>query len=305
MKKRLFAFGCSFTSYAWPTWADLLGTEFDYFENWGLSGIGNRAIAERIAECHARHNFNKNDLVIVQWSSHLRNDWWHQYSLPERRAHWKTAGSIFNYINEPLYDRKWIETFFYEPAYVMHTFNHVALAQGLLESTGCNWYMTGMGDLRNLGADLNDGGHAGEDLLIRPEDRNVEKLVWKKIPELNIYEKLIWGRHQDRWLAPLTSVSNKYPELIFNFIATDNSGSTFKDTHPTTEHYALWIKQELQDKLELSNDAIEKFFSISDAIKSLHQKFNFNKRTFELMSAKCAGFPENTGLQWPPILQGF
>ena len=36
---RLFTFGCSFTNYAWPTWADFLGLEFEHFENWGVSGV--------------------------------------------------------------------------------------------------------------------------------------------------------------------------------------------------------------------------------------------------------------------------
>ena len=48
-KNRLFVFGCSFTMYAWPTYADFLGYEFDHYENWGFPGLGNRAIAERVA----------------------------------------------------------------------------------------------------------------------------------------------------------------------------------------------------------------------------------------------------------------
>jgi len=110
--KRFFAFGCSYTSYSWPTWADLVGIEYEFARNWGISGIGNRAIAERIAEANTAYEFGPDDVVVVQWSSHLRNDWWHQFSLPERQAGWKTAGSIFNYINQKLYDKKWIDTSF-------------------------------------------------------------------------------------------------------------------------------------------------------------------------------------------------
>jgi hypothetical protein len=101
--KRFFAFGCSYTNYAWPTWANLLSTNYDEFYNWGLAGIGNRAIAERVAEANVKHQFTKDDLVIVQWSSHLRNDWWHKYSCSDRPYQWKTSGSIFNYINEKIY----------------------------------------------------------------------------------------------------------------------------------------------------------------------------------------------------------
>ena len=56
-KKRLFAFGCSFTHYAWPSYADFLGYEFDSFSNWAHPGLGNRAIAQRVAECNIKNNF--------------------------------------------------------------------------------------------------------------------------------------------------------------------------------------------------------------------------------------------------------
>ena len=72
--KRLFAFGCSFTNYAWPSYADFLGYAFDKYENWGFPGFGNRAIAERVAECHAKNSLCKEDTVLVQWTSHTRND---------------------------------------------------------------------------------------------------------------------------------------------------------------------------------------------------------------------------------------
>ena len=35
---RLFTFGCSFTQYWWPTWADILGYQHDFYENWGRCG---------------------------------------------------------------------------------------------------------------------------------------------------------------------------------------------------------------------------------------------------------------------------
>ena len=55
---RLFTFGCSFTKYTWPTWADLLGLEFDEFENWGVSGGGNVCTANRVIECIIKNNVN-------------------------------------------------------------------------------------------------------------------------------------------------------------------------------------------------------------------------------------------------------
>ena len=112
-KRRLFTFGCSYTSYAWPSWANFLSLEFDFFENWGLAGIGNRAIAERVAECNARHHFTKDDTIIVQWTSHIRNDYYLNTESEGSPRGWKTRGSIFNYINGKVYDRRWVNTFFW------------------------------------------------------------------------------------------------------------------------------------------------------------------------------------------------
>ena len=53
---RLFTFGCSFTSYHWPTWADILGREYDYFENWGRSGGSNQFIFNSLIEAKRLNN---------------------------------------------------------------------------------------------------------------------------------------------------------------------------------------------------------------------------------------------------------
>lgn len=74
IKGRLFTFGCSFTRYHYPTWADILGHEFEHFENWGIPGIGNQCIFNSLIECNARNNINENDTVIIMWSSTIRQD---------------------------------------------------------------------------------------------------------------------------------------------------------------------------------------------------------------------------------------
>jgi hypothetical protein len=293
--KRLFAFGCSYTSYAWPTWADLAGIDFEESYNWGLSGIGNRAIAERVAEANVRNKFGPDDVIIVQWSSNLRNDWYHQTSMPERIGGWKTAGSIFNYLNEKLYDRKWIDTFFFEPAYLMHTLNHISLTQGLLESTGCKWYMSSIGDVRNMGADLRDNDGIGEQTgFINPHD------------ELAVYNERIWEDYKDHWLMPMELLAKQTPELTYVFDDTVSPGKTFKDTHPSTRQHLIWLEQELKDKLQLSEESIKLANAIADSVDEAQQKFRFNKHTFELMLVKRAFFPENSGqLKWPFKYQGF
>jgi len=101
MSSRLFTFGCSFTRYKWPTWADILGQEFNFFENWGLCGGGNLFIFNSVVECLIKNNLNKNDTVIVMWTNITREDGytnhhWHQFgnihSLSKRDKNFDDRG---------------------------------------------------------------------------------------------------------------------------------------------------------------------------------------------------------------------
>lgn len=78
---RFFAFGCSFTQYYWPTWADLISKEISESYNYGKSGAGNHFIFNNLMECDARNKFKAGDLVIVKWTNVAREDryvdkWW-------------------------------------------------------------------------------------------------------------------------------------------------------------------------------------------------------------------------------------
>ena len=84
---RLFTFGCSMTRYHYPTWADIIGCEWQHFENWGRTGAGNSYIFNSIMECLGRNRLTENDTVLVLWSSISRidayqyNDWVHHHSI--------------------------------------------------------------------------------------------------------------------------------------------------------------------------------------------------------------------------------
>ena len=79
---RLYTFGCSFTHYKWPTWADILSGSYDYYENWGSSGAGNFFIYNSIIECVLTNKLTSSDQVVVMWTStaredHYINNTWH------------------------------------------------------------------------------------------------------------------------------------------------------------------------------------------------------------------------------------
>lgn len=90
--KRIFTFGCSFTSYAWPTWADIMIEDFNnkglFGRNFGLCGSGNSYIFIKFMEAHRIYKFNHEDLIMISWTSFQRED---------RRSNgkWHTPGNIF------------------------------------------------------------------------------------------------------------------------------------------------------------------------------------------------------------------
>lgn len=306
--KRLFTFGCSYTNYSWPGWSDLLSIDFDIFENWGIAGIGNRGIAERVAECNVKHSFEPGDTVIVQWSTHLRNDFFHQEGeLKDRLPGWKTAGSIFNYLNAPIYGEKWYKTFFDEEAYFMHTLNQITLTQHLLDKTGVTWLMTSIGDVRNLGTDVENRFEYGENSIfsaLKEKFLGTPKYFGYNVtPSLEVYDDAIWGKHSSRWLTPIWNHlrAKNLKDAFYSF--PNEEGKMFEDQHFKTDAQAMWLTEVLLPKLNLSPHP-ERYKEISDQVNNLYYarpelerfKTDFEKRLYH----------EKFNLpKWPNTIKGF
>lgn len=105
---RLFCFGCSVTQYHWPTWADIVGTQWKQFENWGEKGAGNQFIFNSIIECDAKNKFNKNDTLAIMWSNPVRQD----YFCVNKWTHHTDTLSENNELSHCL-DGYWLTTFSY------------------------------------------------------------------------------------------------------------------------------------------------------------------------------------------------
>ena len=239
--ERLFTFGCSFTSYAWPSYADLFGLEFDQFENWGVPGIGNVAISNRVAECNLKNNFTKDDIVVVQWTSHLRNDY-HMFRQPPKgrdtEYNWKTKGGLFSYTNKDLYDKKWIDNFFDEKSYVMLTLNAIYSTIKLLETTDCNWKMTTIGDFAKLGSDYNIPSSYGE-----AQNSNIN--LWQDLDFLP-YKKIL---DNENWIDPIGLYCWKSQELLYEW-------KDFIDPHPSPALGIDWLYNVLKPSLNIDNSKL-------------------------------------------------
>lgn len=133
--RRLFTFGCSFTQYwRWPTWADILGREYDLFKNWGICGGGNCQILYNLMECHRRHRIAPGDTVGIMWTGVSRED---RYV----RDHWLEGGNV--YWGSEL-GEDYVRRFACERGYLMRDLAVISAVQELLDTWGCESRMMSM-----------------------------------------------------------------------------------------------------------------------------------------------------------------
>jgi hypothetical protein len=124
--KRIFSFGCSFTFYMWPTWADILASENTDadFLNFGQSGAGNIMITARISEANVRFKFNEDDLIMVMWTTYCRED---------RYLHgrWLSPGNIFT---QGEYDDEFVKKYADPKGYMIRDLGIMSAAHGFLKN---------------------------------------------------------------------------------------------------------------------------------------------------------------------------
>ena len=238
---RIFTFGCSYTSYLpWPTWANFLGLEYENYQHWGIPGLGCRGIAERVAECHARNNITSDDIVVVQWTSHLRHDYFR--FLEDGQYHWRAAGSVFAEHNSQTFSLDWIEKFFDEPAYIMHSLNAMVSVISLLKSTGCKWYMTSIGDFTKLGSDLDN---------VRGDETIGNVLsIENNYPQFNFYVDHIWKDHATHWLKPIGTYAIENHDNEWRWRNSEGDLVLF-DRHPSPTQHVGWLNTQLRPALGL------------------------------------------------------
>jgi hypothetical protein len=297
---RLFTFGCSYTYFYWPTWADILSLNFSYYENWGYAGLGNRAIAERLAECHARNLISSNDTVIVQWSSHLRFDWHNPKPLKGNYG-WQTNGNIYNRWNHDIFSKEIIKTFCTEKSLILHTLNNIILVAGLLENIGCTWRFTSMGDLRHLGKDLDHSTLRYEtgvekDGFIPNEDLNTFEL-YEKYPEYKSYKDVIWTKYADKWIRPINITAQENYDDYWIFQASHDP-EPWIEPHPSPVQHRKWVMKELAPSLNISLINSDKLI---DELISKKQD-NMDAMEFEKTISQT---PLPLLDNWPPRMLGF
>jgi hypothetical protein len=126
--KRLFTFGCSFTNYKWPTWADVISAEMPQaiHYNFGLSGGGNLFISSQVSEINEKLKFDQDDLIMIMWTTVCREDRW-----VGKRNGWMMVGNIFT---QQEYDDAFVEKFADPKGYLIRDLSLINLVDRFLKT---------------------------------------------------------------------------------------------------------------------------------------------------------------------------
>ena len=233
MYKRFFAFGCSFTSYYWPTWADIIGQEFgNNFYNLAMCGAGNEFVFHRLTEAHARHNITKDDLVIICWSNFAREDRYMQ-------GKWRMSGNIFT---QRRYSQHWVKKYFDLRGSLLKTSSVIAGATHLLDTTNCDYVYTSMVPMNQI--DQNDIIFTGLDYQ---DIFSVYNQYYKKI-KTSMTENLY---------GTLLSCWNPVPAVV----KLESGNNTIVDHHPTPSQHLDYVRNiilpNLKNNIKISDSTVE------------------------------------------------
>jgi len=111
-------YGCSFTKYNWPTYADILGEEA-VVKNQGNSGSGNEQIFYHLLSDLRDGRITEDSTVICQWSGSNR------FQYLTKNNTWIGDGNIFLPQNKKIYKK--IKSF-YNPQYELEKSRNLILA---------------------------------------------------------------------------------------------------------------------------------------------------------------------------------
>ena len=129
-KARLFTFGCSFTKYNWPTWADIIGSDYKIHHNLGHAGAGNYYISLKLYETHLKYNITKDDDVIIMLSSANRLD-----IYDEHTNNFNLSGNIYN--SEHFFGEKFVKEVWNDTHSIYNTWFSVKTIKSILDRIGC------------------------------------------------------------------------------------------------------------------------------------------------------------------------
>lgn len=223
-KKRIFTFGCSFTEYFWPTWADMILHNNDGV-NYGRLGGGYEQIMSNLVQCDLDYKLNSNDIVIIVFPNFLRWD------LP----FYPNMVCVGNMIMSHWY--KYINKFWTIDGVVYKNINLMYMIDTFLKSKNVTFKYSGMIDTYNYLDDVLREVKVDNKLLI-----HVNKI--KK--EINLLTDFYSFLHNDNNLVWKKTKKWKIDK--------------WEDMHPRPIDHYKWLNDillpELKIDINISNDDI-------------------------------------------------
>lgn len=218
---RAFYFGCSFTRYYYPTWADLVSLEIPESYQYAQIGAGNFFIYQSIIEAVVKHKIRSGDLVMVMFSNVTRED---RYI---KHQGWITPGNLFS---QDIYNDEFLKKFFCERGYLIRD---LALVEGIdrvLASTNADYTLMSMINFDSFNSSkerMNDV----DDILdfYKPTLDKVHPSVFEVIFNND------WNTRQDRpkyythWAKDLYVDNHPTPNEHLEYLQRTFSRTTFSD----------------------------------------------------------------------------
>lgn len=244
---RAFMFGCSFTNYYWPTWADLISYEIPNTYQYGRCAAGNFFIYQSIVEAMTTHHIDQNDLVMVMFSNVTRED---RYTKAEG---WITPGNLFH---QDTYDEKFMKKFFCEKGYLMRDCTLIEGVDRILQTTNADYALMSMINLDSYSSDARKMSDV-EDVL------KLYETTLKKIHP-SVFELIFNFDWTTRYNRPV--------------YYTHWSKTPYTDNHPTPSEHLEYILKIFpntnfsENTVKLINDLNNKLFECKE-YKDILQTF--------------------------------
>ena len=222
--KRVFAFGCSFTNYYWPTWADIMAQEMPNAEyyNLGRSGAGNLFITSRISEAHTKMKFTDTDLIMVMWAPLCREDrYFHN--------NWFCPGNVYT---QNQYPNEFVEKFCEPVGYLIKDLSLIQLTTSFLNSLPADKLLL-IGQPHDSQQDKGHNQENSDTLAVRV---------------LKTYDELIKSTPPSMFDLEM----NRFWEHGHEY--QDNNHGSYQDYHPNPNRYYNYLKKlgiNLTDKSKL------------------------------------------------------
>lgn len=219
MYNTLYAFGCSFTMYKWPTWADYLhvGGLAKNYQNWGLPGGSNDFIFYSVVEC--LDNITTQDIVCIMWSQP------HRISDYTDDQGWDMPGNAY------LYQPKERVKYLHEDKIALENHSFFKSVATLLQGKGCDFYFTSMERI-----DLKYEEVFKTKQYFKPS--MAEFLNYKKPNEVAWRETLPNDRHPSpKEHAAFSKTMFTLDEQRINELCAEAEKHIFQDAQPWRRHY--------------------------------------------------------------------